>query len=164
MFWDNYVKLCNSVNKAPNVVASEIGIKSSGTVTGWSYGALPRHGTAIKLADYFGITVEELMNDTSAKPGSGGEKQAPRITAKTIIKGSGRHNISADAAEVAFAYDDASPELQAAVRRVLGLEVDIPIAARGGKVVKKPSPSNAETLDRLSEATREAADQENDQY
>ncbi|MCI7713096.1 MAG: hypothetical protein MSK63_07420 [Clostridiales bacterium] len=38
------------------------------------------------------------------------------------------------------------------------------IAALGGKTVKKPSPASAETLDKLSRATEEAAQEENDNY
>lgn len=55
--------LCGSVGKAPNTVASEIGIKSSGTVTGWSNGAIPRKSVLFKLCQYFGVTEEQLLSD-----------------------------------------------------------------------------------------------------
>lgn len=67
MFWSNFISLCNSVNKAPNVVAAEVGVKSSGTVTGWKNGALPREGVLLKLADYFGVTVAELTGSETKK-------------------------------------------------------------------------------------------------
>lgn len=67
MFWNNYLRLCNSVDKAPNAVAAEIGIKSSGTVTGWSKGSLPRQGVLIKIADYFGVDVSDLLAGHSVK-------------------------------------------------------------------------------------------------
>lgn len=63
MFWENYLLLCGSVGKAPNAVASEIGIKSSGTVTGWSNGAIPRKSVLFKLCQYFGVTEEQLLSD-----------------------------------------------------------------------------------------------------
>lgn len=63
MFWENYLLLCSSVGKAPNAVASEIGIKSSGTVTGWSNGAIPRKSVLFKLCQYFGVTEEQLLSD-----------------------------------------------------------------------------------------------------
>lgn len=63
MFWENYLLLCGSVGKAPNTVASEIGIKSSGTVTGWSNGAIPRKSVLFKLCQYFGVTEEQLLSD-----------------------------------------------------------------------------------------------------
>lgn len=65
MFWDNYLRLCNKINKAPNVVAAEIGIKSSGTVTGWRKGSLPRQNILIKIADYFGVSVSDLLSGHS---------------------------------------------------------------------------------------------------
>lgn len=63
MFWENYLLLCSSVGKAPNAVAAEIGIKSSGTVTGWSNGAIPRKSVLFKLCQYFGVTEEQLLSD-----------------------------------------------------------------------------------------------------
>ena len=67
MFWQRYLKLCNSVGKSPNLVASEIGVKSSGTVTGWKNGALPRENILIKMADYFGVPVTELTGKEENK-------------------------------------------------------------------------------------------------
>lgn len=63
MFWQVYIDLCNSVGKAPNVVAAEVGVKSSGTVTGWKNGALPRSNILRKLAEYFGVTIAELTGE-----------------------------------------------------------------------------------------------------
>ena len=68
MFWQRYVSLCNSVGKAPNVVATEIGIKSSGTVTGWKNGATPRRSVLSKLAKYFEVPVEDLLDEQKEKP------------------------------------------------------------------------------------------------
>lgn len=63
MFWENYLLLCGSVGKSPNAVASEIGIKSSGTVTGWSNGAIPRKSVIFKLCRYFDVTEDQLFSD-----------------------------------------------------------------------------------------------------
>ena len=62
MFWNTFAKLCVDVGKPPNTVAAECGVKSSGTVTGWKNGAVPRPGILRNLADYFGIPVEELLD------------------------------------------------------------------------------------------------------
>ena len=70
MFWLKYVELCNSVNKAPNKVASELGI-TSGTATKWKNGAVPQDRTIKKIADYFGVSVEYLKGETDIKnPGA----------------------------------------------------------------------------------------------
>lgn len=67
MFWDIYVRLCNEVGEAPNVVAAKNGVKSSGTVTGWKNGAIPRESALTRLADYFGVTVEYLLTGEGQK-------------------------------------------------------------------------------------------------
>lgn len=72
MFWETYVGLCNKVGKSPNAVAAACGVKSSGTVTGWSKGATPRRPVLKKIADYFGVTVEYLSGEAEEqkeKPG-----------------------------------------------------------------------------------------------
>nr|DAL89652.1 MAG TPA: repressor protein [Caudoviricetes sp.] len=63
MFWSRYVALCDKIGKAPNVVAAEVGVKSSGTVTGWKNGAKPRDGILQKLSAYFGVSVEDLTGE-----------------------------------------------------------------------------------------------------
>ena len=68
MFYDNFIRLCNAAGKAPSAVALDIGIYKS-TVSGWTKrGSLPTDATAQKLADYFGITVDELMAENEEKP------------------------------------------------------------------------------------------------
>ena len=62
MFWENFQKLCSEAGKSPNAVAKELRI-SSGTVTEWKKGRSPQNATALKVADYFGITVGELTGE-----------------------------------------------------------------------------------------------------
>lgn len=73
MFWINYVNLCNKRGITPNEAAKACGIKSSGTVTGWKNGALPRDSVLIKLSKYFNVTIDELISDkkTPATNGDG---------------------------------------------------------------------------------------------
>lgn len=66
--------------------------------------------------------------------------------------------------DVAAAYQRADERSRAMVRLALGLDDDTAIAARGGKIVKKPSPVSAKTLDELVKATEDAAKEENDQF
>lgn len=68
MFWTNYVYLCDLANKSPSGFAHEIGAKSSGAASRWANGAVPRANTLIKIADAFGVTVEDLLHtDLRAK-------------------------------------------------------------------------------------------------
>lgn len=60
MFWNNFLAECAKKGKSPAVVAEELGFSNSAT-TCWKNGSLPRMSSRKKLADYFGITVDELM-------------------------------------------------------------------------------------------------------
>ena len=61
MFYDNFVALCASVNKTPAYVCRELGIDKS-TISCWkARKTKPSDVNAQKIADYFGVTVEELM-------------------------------------------------------------------------------------------------------
>lgn len=70
MFYSNYVKLCSKINKSPSAVGEELGFTRA-SVTGWGNGATPRKSSLIKIADYFGVTVTELM------AGVGEQENAP---------------------------------------------------------------------------------------
>lgn len=71
MFYENFAFYCTKIGKSESAVAKDVGITSK-SVTGWKNGALPRNSTLKKLADYFGITVEELMG-TKKEPARMGE-------------------------------------------------------------------------------------------
>lgn len=60
MFYDNFVRLCNSVNKSPSSVAEELGL-SRASVNGWKKGKQPTDANQQRIAGYFGISVDELM-------------------------------------------------------------------------------------------------------
>ena len=62
MFYDNYVRLCNARGEGPTVVARKVGVDKS-AASRWSKGSIPRDTTLRKIADYFGVTVGELLGD-----------------------------------------------------------------------------------------------------
>jgi transcriptional regulator with XRE-family HTH domain len=74
VFYDNFVALCASVNKTPAYVGRELGIDKS-TISCWkARKTKPSDVNAQKIADYFGVTVEELMGKGIKKerPAEGG--------------------------------------------------------------------------------------------
>lgn len=71
MFWENFVTQCEKLEKSPTTVVEELGFKRP-AVTSWKNGALPQVKNRKKIADYFGITVEELMG-TKKEPAGEGE-------------------------------------------------------------------------------------------
>ena len=67
MFWDNFVTLCNQKGKSPNGACAELGF-SANTATKWKQGSVPRDTTLRKIADYFGVTVDELLAEPAQTP------------------------------------------------------------------------------------------------
>ena len=76
-FYKNFVSLCNSVGKSPTAVILEIGLERS-SVTRWKKGGLPSDATALRIANYFKITAEELMKDENHP--ADGEEVEERVT------------------------------------------------------------------------------------
>ena len=60
MFWEIFSRLCADQNIKPNPLAKKLGIPSA-SVTNWKNGRTPHQTTLIKIADYFGVTVDYLL-------------------------------------------------------------------------------------------------------
>ena len=60
MFSDNYIRLCKEKGVGVTVASQEIGY-SANSGKKWSEGTVPRKTTLLKIAEYFGVTVDELM-------------------------------------------------------------------------------------------------------
>lgn len=65
-FWDNFVSLCETVDKAPSVICAELGL-SNAAATHWKQGAIPNSLSLKKIADYFGVEVRHLLSKAPAK-------------------------------------------------------------------------------------------------
>ena len=62
-FYENFVRLCAKQSKSQSAVAKEIGIEKS-TVSRWAKGSVPRYTTLIRIAEYFGLSIGELVGAT----------------------------------------------------------------------------------------------------
>lgn len=71
MFYENFVKQCEKSGKFPSIVVEELGFDKS-TAAKWKKGVVPQIASRKKIADYFGISVEELMG-TKKEPAGQGE-------------------------------------------------------------------------------------------
>ena len=60
VFYENLIKLCNMNEITPSAVAHEVGLTSA-AVTKWKNGSIPRKTTAQKIADYFGVSYNSLI-------------------------------------------------------------------------------------------------------
>lgn len=110
MFWNNLVLLCNKRNISPNTVALSLGL-SNATATKWKQGAIPRNTTLKKIADYFNITVDELLEGSQEK-----EKGTLLSAPKNNIS-----DLTAREIDIIMAYRRQEKSVQAAIDRMLEL-------------------------------------------
>ena len=63
-FYNNFVRLCNSVGKSPSRVVLDVGGTKS-AITRWKNGGNPTDATAMKIAEYFGVSIQELTGEAT---------------------------------------------------------------------------------------------------
>lgn len=61
MFKQNFIKLCKEKHVSPSAVCISCGL-SNATFTSWTDDSVPRPATLQKIADYFGVTPEDLLS------------------------------------------------------------------------------------------------------
>lgn len=66
MFKNNFIKFCNDRGLAPSAVCMAVGLSNS-AFSSWTEESVPRKATLMKLADYLGCTVDDLLADDPAK-------------------------------------------------------------------------------------------------
>ena len=59
-FLSNFYKLCDQKGRSPSAVVDEIGLGRS-TLSRWRNGAMPQAQTVQKIADYFGISADDIL-------------------------------------------------------------------------------------------------------
>ena len=102
MFYNNFVDLCNKKGLSPSAAAEEMGYQRS-VVTRWSKGTTPRQATLQKVANYFGITVAELLGEEKEKTATGGD------------------DLSAEELNFIRLYSEADEQKKAAIKILLGM-------------------------------------------
>lgn len=60
MFYYNFVYLCNLNQISPSAAAEKMGFQKS-VITRWSRGTIPTKANQMKIATFFGISVDDLM-------------------------------------------------------------------------------------------------------
>lgn len=66
MFKQNFIRLCNKKGVAPTVVCQQVGL-SNAAFSCWTDSSVPRQSTLLKISEYFGVSVEELLSDPKEK-------------------------------------------------------------------------------------------------
>lgn len=105
VFFENYVRLCNSVGKTPSAVALEMGIAKP-TVTRWKNGSTPNSATLYKVADYFGVSTGYLLGEEE-------QKEKPTLQMESELK------ISDDDMKHLKQFHRADPATKEAIRLLL---------------------------------------------
>lgn len=65
-FYNNFLRLCEQAGKKPSVAAEEAGLSRS-LVSRWKQGKGFTDASALKLSQYFGCTIDELLKDAGSK-------------------------------------------------------------------------------------------------
>lgn len=60
-FYDNFISLCKQKSVSPSVAVKSIGLGTP-NATYWKRGSLPKLDTVIKLAEYFDVSLGDLMS------------------------------------------------------------------------------------------------------
>ena len=67
MFYDVFLRLCNSANQTPSFVVQELGMNKA-AVTNWrKRGSTPTDANLQKIADYFNVSVNYLLEKEDLK-------------------------------------------------------------------------------------------------
>ena len=143
---DRIFSLTKEIGMEQKKLAEILGITDK-KVSAWKTGRSKTYRDQIEIiAEVLGTTTEYLLTGEGSK-------------ARIVPDGNAQPDL-------VLKYNQLSPEGQKEVLAFIEFKQaqESAIAARGGTVVKKPSPVSAETLDKLSQATEEAAKKENDQY
>lgn len=68
MFFDEFLYWCNNAGVSPSRAAIESGLHESAPSAWKQKGVTPSLRTLTRLAEYFGITVDELLDHTKSMP------------------------------------------------------------------------------------------------
>lgn len=113
IFYDNFVRLCAVKNVSESGAAQAIGL-SNAAANGWKNGKMPSGTTRVKLADFFNVTVEELM-------GEGIKKERPAegetLNAEDKALLNWFHSLSPEKRESLLTLGDAPEELREDLHR-----------------------------------------------
>lgn len=126
MFWKNFYELCMVNNLKPLQVVNQLHI-AAGSITNWKNGTIPSAKNLKKLADFFKVSVEYFFIDHSESNSETEKEPEPReriffsYAKESEVFDRLLEPIIKDPTPIQTAYDKASPEIQAAVRKLLDL-------------------------------------------
>ena len=84
MFYDNFAHLCAEAGKSPTAVTKDLGF-SNAAASHWKNGKSPTAKTLQKIADYFGVTVNDLLSDPGEAPSKLRREEGEKIAVLSSV-------------------------------------------------------------------------------
>lgn len=78
MFFDKFSALCQKMGVSKSKAAESVGLNRT-SVMKWKNGAVPSGATITKLAEYFGVSADYLLDNSDMSPET---QKAPTLTKK----------------------------------------------------------------------------------
>lgn len=69
MFKENFIRFCNERGESPCFVCKQVNITSA-TFSKWTDKSIPREATLMRISDYLGVSVKELLADVPSPSSS----------------------------------------------------------------------------------------------
>lgn len=144
-FFTNYNQLCKAAGKSANGVAKELGV-ASGSVTQWKRGSTPRPATIEMIADYFGVTPEELLFGIKKEPSIPKDEELDKNDAISNLRDN-----------VLYHFPDATPQdVSALMNAIEGTDLTVQELIRIAEMFKRMSPADRKFVTGIFEAYTEA--------
>ena len=146
MFYDNFMLLCEKNQIRPYTALKNIGIESKSILSRWRAGATPRSTTVKMIAEYFGVTPEELLF---------GIKKEPSIpTDEELDKNDAISNFRDN---VLYHFPDATPrDVSALMNAIEGTDLTVQELIRIAEMLRRMSPADRKFVKGIFEAYTEA--------
>lgn len=145
MIYDNFLKLCNSVGKTPSAAAIDMGLSKT-TVNRWKNGGGLTDATALKVANYFGITVDELKTGIKKEPSIPKDEELDKNDAISNLRDN-----------VLYHFPDATPQdVSALMNAIEGTDLTVQELIRIAEMFKRMSPADRKFVTGIFEAYTEA--------
>ncbi|MBO4697068.1 MAG: hypothetical protein J5643_07320 [Lachnospiraceae bacterium] len=84
MFYQNLTRLCREKRTTPTAAAKAVGLSSAAPVY-WKRGSIPKADTVQKLADFLGVTVNDLLSDNSETPSKLRTEEGEKIAVLSTV-------------------------------------------------------------------------------
>lgn len=146
MFYDNFMLLCEKNQIRPYTALKNIGIESKSILSRWRAGATPRSTTVKMIAEYFGVTPEELLFGIKKEPSIPTDEELDKSDAISNFRDN-----------VLYHFPDATPQdVSALMNAIEGTDLTVQELIRIAEMLRRMSPADRKFVKGIFEAYTEA--------